>query len=164
MTPRQAAAAAVEAVLRDHPEVPSRRLDETRWAVLLPGDVRQAIPVAIEVGDRSCTLTSFLMRGPRRGAAELHRLLLRRNLGSARIRFCLDADDDVVLLARLPLAGTTVEELEAVLGELLSVGDQSFEALVHLGYPGVFPPLRWPGGGGGPGPRPGPPEFTSNQV
>ena len=164
MTGRQAALAAVEAVLADHPEVPSRRLDEARWAVMLPGEVRQAIPVAIEVGERSCTLTSFLMRGPRRGAGALHRLLLRRNLGTARVRFCLDADDDVVLLARLPLAGTTVEELEGVLGELLSVGDQSFEPLVHLGYPGVFPPLSRPGPGVRPGPSPGRDEFTSNQV
>ena len=161
MTPREAAVAAVEAVLADHPEVPSRRLDEGRGALVLPGEVRQAIPVTLEVGDRSCTLTSFLLRGPRQGAAELHRLLLRRNLGASRVRFCLDADDDVVLLARLPLAGTTMEELEGVLGELLRVGDESFEPLVHVGYPGVFPPLRR-GAAGPPPTRPG--EFTSDQV
>ena len=164
MTPRDVAAAAVEAVLADHPEVPSRRVDERRWALVLPGEVRQAIPVSVEVGERSCTVRSFLMRGPRRGAAARHRLLLRRNLGTSRVRFCLDADDDVVLVARLPLAGTTVEELEGVLGELLSVGDQSFEPLVHVGYPGVFPPLRRPGPGGPAAPPEGPAEFTSNQV
>ena len=164
MTSRDAAVAAVEAVLADHPEVPSRRVDEGRWALVLPGEVRQAIPVTVEVGGRSCTLSSFLMRGPRRGAAELHRLLLRRNLGAARVRFCLDADDDVVLVARLPLAGTTAEELEAVLGELLSVGDQSFEPLVHVGYPGVFPALRRPGPGAPAGPQAGPAEFTTNPV
>jgi hypothetical protein len=161
VTPREAALAAVEEVLADHPEVASRRLDEGRWAVILPGEVRQAIPAAVEVGDRSCTVTSFLMRGPRAGAARLHEVLLRKNLGANRVRFCLDADGDVVLLARLPLAGTTAEELESVLGEILGIGDQSFEPLVHLGYPGVFPPLRRPAPPPAPG---GPGEFTTNQV
>ena len=85
------------------------------------------------------------MRGPRGGAAALHEVLLRKNLGTSRVHFCLDGDGDVVLVARLPLAAAGAEELEAVLGEMLGLSEQSFEALVHLGYPGVFPPLRRPG-------------------
>ena len=146
-TPQQVAAAAVEAVLADHPEVRGRRLDPLRWVAVLPGEIRQAIPVGIEVGQRTCTLSCFLMRGPRSGAAALHEVLLRKNLGTSRVHFCLDGDGDVVILARLPLAAVGAEELEAVLGELLGVSEQSFEPLVHLGYPGVFPPLRRRAGG-----------------
>lgn len=139
---RRAAIAAVEEWLAANPELPSAQLGDGDYQVILSGDVRLSIPVLIHAGERLCTLSSFLLRGPRRGAADLHRLLLRKNLHLARTRLCLDADDDVVLLARLPLETVTAEELDAVFGEILSAGESSFEALVHVGYPGVFPPLR----------------------
>jgi hypothetical protein len=136
------ARAAVEAVLAEHDEASPRRLDEDHWMLSLPGEVRLRIPVAIELSPRGCVISSFLLRGPRRGAGDLHRVLLRKNAHTARVRFALDSDDDVVLVARLSLAGTTPAELETVLGELYALADGAFEGLVHLGYPGVFPPLR----------------------
>jgi putative sensory transduction regulator len=138
------AVAIVEEVLADHPEVTSRRLDATRWVLSLPGEVRLAIPVAIQVAPATTTFTSFLLRGPRPPhgqPAELHRLLLRRNLATRRLHFALDADDDVVLVGRLPTAALTVTELEQLLAEILAVSESAFESLVHLAYPGVFRPL-----------------------
>ena len=105
-----------------------------------------AIPVAIDVGPRTTTLSSFLLRGPladRSGdPAALHRLLLRKNARLHRLTLALDHEDDVILLARLPTAGLSEEEVEATLAELLTVGDEAFEGLVHLAYPGVFALLR----------------------
>ncbi|HEV3124329.1 MAG TPA: type III secretion system chaperone [Candidatus Dormibacteraeota bacterium] len=143
MTPERAAAeAALTALLADHSDLASRRLDEDRWLLVLEGEVRQRIPVLVELGRRTCTLSSFLLRGPRAGAARLHEVLLRKNLATSRLRFALDGDGDVVLIARIALASTTVAELENVLGEIHSLGESGFEGLVHIGYPGVFPPLR----------------------
>lgn len=129
------------AVLADHADLTGRRLDDDRWLIVLEGEVRHAMPVLIEMGSRTCALTCFLLRGPRRGAARLHEVLLRKNLATSRVRFALDRDGDVVLVARLGLRSTTPEELEDVLGEIHSLSESGFEALVHLGYPGVFPPL-----------------------
>jgi len=142
--PAEAAAAIVEAVLADHPEVASRRLDATRWSLVLSGQVRLAIPVFVQVGAHTTTLSSFLLRGPRPPFGrpdELHRLLLRRNRTTRRLHFALDGDDDVILVAHLPSAGLSAAELEQTLAEILSVGESAFEALVHLAYPGVFRPL-----------------------
>ena len=102
--------------------------------------------MAIELGTRTCTLTSFLLRGPADpgSAAALHRLLLRKNRALSRTRLCLDDDGDVILVARLPSRSLSVEEIDDALGELLSVSESSFESLVHLAYPGVFQPLRTP--------------------
>jgi hypothetical protein len=139
------AVAILEEVLADHPEVTSRRLDATRWALTLRGEVRLAVPVAVQLAPSTTTVTSFLLRGPRPPhgrPAELHRLLLRRNLGTRRLHFALDPDDDVVLVARLPTASLTALEFEQVLAEILSVGESAFESLVHLAYPGVFRPLK----------------------
>jgi hypothetical protein len=142
MTPARAAAEqAVTAVLAAHPDLPSHRLDEDRWLLVLEGEVRLRIPVLVELGRRTCTLSSFVLRGPRREAGQLHEVLLHKNLATSRARFALDGDGDVVLVARLSLASTTAEELDDVLGEIHSLGESAFEALVHIGYPGVFPPL-----------------------
>lgn len=136
-------AAVVTGYLAQNPELPSRRVGDGQWIVVLSGEIRHSIPVAIEMGTRSCTLTSFLLRGPAGpAAAGLHRVLLRKNRDLLRVRLCLDGDDDVLLVARLPLGDLSESTLDAALGEMLSVGESSFEALVHLGYPGVFPPLR----------------------
>lgn len=146
MTAREAAAATVERVLRDHPEIAARRLSATAWVLSLPGAVRLAIPVAIEIGAHTTTFSSFLLRGPRADRsgdpAALHRVLLRKNLGTRRVHAALDHEDDVVLAARLPTAAVTEAEVEATLAELFTLGDEAFEGLVHAGYPGVFPPLR----------------------
>jgi hypothetical protein len=155
VTAREAAVATVERVLRDHPDVAHRRLSATAYALVLPGSIRRAIPVAIDIGERTTTFSSFLLRGPRhlRGdPAALHRLLLRKNLATHRLHLALDGDDDVVLVARLPTAALSDTEVEAVLAEVLTLGESAFESLVHLAYPGVFPPLPSTAGSEGPGP------------
>jgi hypothetical protein len=84
------------------------------------------------------------LRGPRGARADpgaLHRLLLRKNLATHRLHLALDRDDDVVLVGRLATAALSAEEVESVLAEVLTVSDGAFESLVHLAYPGVFPPL-----------------------
>lgn len=140
MTALESALGIVEAVLADHPDLPTRRLDARHWKLVLQGEVRFAIPVGIEVGPTTTTLSSFFLRGSRTPAA-LHRLLLRKNASTRRVLFALDFDDDVVLVARLATASLTGDELEQTLAEILTVGESAFESLVHLAYPGVFPQL-----------------------
>jgi len=144
--PREAAVATVERVVRDHPDIASRRLGDTQWLLVLPGSVRLAIPVAVDVGARTTTVSSFLLRGPQADRsgdpASLHRVLLRKNARLHRLQIALDEDDDVILVGRLSTANLTAEEVEQTLAEVLTVGDEAFEGLVHLGYPGVFAPLK----------------------
>jgi hypothetical protein len=119
-----------------------------RWIVEVPGYVRRQLPVLVAASARSWSAGVFVLRGPevlRHGdPAALHRHLLRRNLSLRLCRFALDADDDVVLSARMPVETLSADLLEAVLAELHETTESAFEALVHLGYPGVFPPLPRP--------------------
>ncbi len=140
----RAPVAVVEEVLAGLPEISAQRLGEASWGVVLSGEVRHAIPVSVELGSSACTLRSYLLRGPRPGpaTAALHTVLLRKNRGTVWVKLCLDADDDVVIVARIPLAALSPVTLGEALGEILVIGETAFEALVHLGYPGVFPPLQ----------------------
>jgi hypothetical protein len=44
-------------------------------------------------------------------------------------------------MAELPRTGFDAAELDRILGVFYQESESAFEALVHLGYPGVFPPL-----------------------
>ena len=142
--PALSVAAEVIAGLAALDDVEVSELSSGRWLVVLPGSVRWRLPVVVDVGERSWTAAVFILRGPWRGRGDpagLHRHLLRRNLGLRLCHFSLDGDDDVLLSARLPLVTLTPALLDAVLAELLQVSEAAFEALVHRGYPGIFPPL-----------------------
>ena len=144
---RARALAQVESLLAEHPDLPSRRTGEASWSLLLSGEVRVALPVAVEVGEHTAVVSAFLLRGPVRGrgdAAALHRAMLRRNARLRLVRLALDGDDDAVVVARLPVEGLSAARLGEVLAEILEVADRGFESLVHTAYPGVFPPLAGP--------------------
>lgn len=116
-----------------------------RWVVEIPGYVRRRLPVLVAAGAHTWSASVFVLRGPeaeRHGdPAALHRYLLRRNLSLRFCTFALDRDDDVILTARHPRESFDETFLEAVLAELHQTVESAFEPLVHLGYPGVFPPL-----------------------
>lgn len=141
--PATSARGVIEAVLAAFPELPSGPLEGGGWGIVLTGEVRHRVPVAVTLAGDSCVLRSFLLRGPRPGpgAAALHRVLLRKNAATRWVQHVLDSDDDVVLQARIPVGALTEATLQEALGEILTLGESAFEPLVHLAYPGVFPPL-----------------------
>jgi len=115
--------------------------EENAWLITLPGHVRQKINIAAALRPDRVSFYFFMVRAPRENREDLYRLLLRKNLRTFALKYCLDADGDVWLVAELPRRGFDAEELDRVLGVFYQESESAFEALVHLGYPGVFPPL-----------------------
>jgi hypothetical protein len=131
-----------EELIRAHEHVEVRPLDEANaWLLQMPGRVRQRINVAAALRPDRISFYLFMVRAPRENHEALYRLLLRKNLRTFALKYCLDADGDVWLVAELPLRGFDADELDRVLGVFYQESESAFEALVHLGYPGVFPPL-----------------------
>jgi len=112
------------------------------------GRVRQKLNIAVVRRPDRLSFYFFMVRGPRANHEDLYRLLLRKNLRTFAMKYALDADGDVWLVAELPLSGFDGAELDRILGVFYQESESAFEALVHLGYPGVFPAL--PGVGVGP--------------
>jgi hypothetical protein len=131
-----------EALLRcqEHAEVRPLGEDDA-WLVTLSGQVRQKINLAVVLRPDRVSFYFFMMRAPRANQEELYRVLLRKNLRTYAMKYCLDADGDVWLVAELPRRGFDAQELDRILGVFYQESESAFEALVHLGYPGVFPPL-----------------------
>jgi hypothetical protein len=113
--------------------VPSER-EDGRWMVMLAGEHKRTVAVTISVGDHTLIAQSFFMRAPDEDLAGVYGLLLRRNLRSYTLRFALHPDGDVLLVGVLPLAGVTAGELDRMMGQLLSVADETFDEALRLGF------------------------------
>lgn len=102
--------------------------------VMLAGEHKRTVGVTISVGDHTLIAQSFFMRAPDEDRARVYGLLLRRNLRSYTLRFALHPDGDVLLVGVLPLAAVTADELDRMLGQLLSVADETFDEALRLGF------------------------------
>jgi hypothetical protein len=103
--------------------------------------VRQKLNIAAVLRPDRVSFYFFMVRGPHQNHEALYRLLLKKNLRTFAMKYALDADGDVWLVAELPRAGFDARELDRILGVFYQEAEAAFEPLVHLGYPGVFPPL-----------------------
>lgn len=116
-------------------------MGENSWLVSMIGSVRQKINLAVVQRPDRVSFYFFMVRAPRENQEVFYRALLRKNLRTFAMKYCLDSDGDVWLVAELPVRGFDGEELDRILGVFYHESESAFEALVHLGYPGVFPPL-----------------------
>jgi len=130
-----------EALLLHHPHVEVSVLQQRSWLLTMTGRVRQRINVAVTLRADRLSFYFFMVRAPRENHQDFYRALLRKNLRTFAVKYCLDSDGDVWLMAELPRRGFDGEELDRLLGVFYQESESAFEALVHLGYPGVFPPL-----------------------
>ncbi|MEA2684237.1 MAG: hypothetical protein QOK05_2565 [Chloroflexota bacterium] len=130
-----------EALLRSQEHAKVEAIDANAWLVSMEGHVRQRINVATVLRADRVSLYFFMVRAPRENHEAFYRALLRKNLRTFAMKYCLDADGDVWLVAELPRHGFDADELDRILGVFYQESESAFEALVHLGYPGVFPPL-----------------------
>ncbi|MET3962386.1 hypothetical protein ABIE44_002320 [Marmoricola sp. OAE513] len=102
--------------------------------VVLPGERKLKIPVRIEVGAHALSLHAFVCRKPDENFEAVYRWMLERNMKMFAMAFALDAVGDIFLDARLPLSVVTPEEIDRLLGSVLSYADESFNVLLELGF------------------------------
>jgi len=86
------------------------------------------------VGDHALRIEAFVMRQPDERREELWAWLLRRNARMYAVAFAIDAAGDVYLTGRVGLAGVTAEELDRILGAVLTYADESFDTMLEIGF------------------------------
>jgi hypothetical protein len=102
--------------------------------VVLPGQRKLQTPVRLEVGPHALSVHAFVCRKPDENFEAVYRWLLERNLRMFGVAFALDALGDIFLDARLPLAVVTADELDRLLGSVLTYADESFNQILELGF------------------------------
>jgi len=113
--------------------------DEPRegcFSFALPGEKKLQTPVRLDLGPHSLGIHAFVCRNPDEEHERVYRWLLERNLKTFGVSFAVDRLRDIYLDGRLPLGVVTPEELDRLLGVVLATADDSFTALLELGFAG----------------------------
>jgi hypothetical protein len=128
---------AVADVVRDYLEASEiEYVEETpgAFSLSLPGEKKLQTPVRLDVGPHALGVHAFVCRNPDENHERVYRWLLERNLRMYGVAFAVDRHGDIYLDARLPLESVTADELDRLLGSVLSNADDSFNAILELGF------------------------------
>ena len=100
----------------------------------LPGERKLQTAVRLDVGRHALACHAFVCRAPDENHEGVYRWLLQRNLRMYAVSFAVDRLGDIYLDARLPLSSVNPDELDRLLGSVLSNADESFNTILELGF------------------------------
>ena len=130
---RAEVAATIESTLEDR-EVEWDRSGESSYVVTLPGTHKLKTLCNLVLGDHALRVEAFVMRQPEENREELWSWLLQRNARMYGVAFCTDKAGDVYLTGRVSLPAVTSDELDRLLGSVLTYADESFDAMLEIGF------------------------------
>ncbi|MFD1072213.1 YbjN domain-containing protein [Longispora fulva] len=122
----------IETTLRAR-ELEFERVDD-RFVVTLPGTHKLKTVCNLVVGAHALRIEAFVIRQPDENREAVWAYLLRRNAAMFGVSFAIDAVGDVYLTGRVPLSGLTEDDLDRLLGSVLTYADESFDPLLELGF------------------------------
>jgi hypothetical protein len=133
MSDRDDAIGVLREVLADS-ELEWKELSDGVFMVVLPGERKLQTPCRLDVGPHALGVHAFVCRQPDENHERVYRWLLERNLRLFGVAFAVDQTGDIYLDGRLPLSSVTPEELDRLLGAVLSYSDESFNTILELGF------------------------------
>ncbi|MBO3740659.1 YbjN domain-containing protein [Actinoplanes flavus] len=123
----------IERVLTDR-ELDWEPTGEGSYVVSLPGTHKLKTACNLIVGQHSLRIEAFVMRRPDECHEELWAWLLRRNARMYGVAFSIDTAGDVYLTGRVSLKGLDEDELDRLLGSVLTYADESFDTMLEIGF------------------------------
>jgi len=127
----------LDAVLRetlDERELGYDRTAPGSYLVKLEGRHKLATMCWLVVGAHSLLVEAFFCRRPDENHAEFYRFLLERNARMHAVAFAVDNLGDVYLVGRLPLCAVSPDEIDTLLGSVLTYSDDNFDRALELGF------------------------------
>jgi hypothetical protein len=111
-----------------------RELGTGTFHVDLPGERKLQTPCRLDVGEHALGVHAFVARNPDENHERVYRWLLEKNLRLFGVAFAVDRMGDIYLDGRLPLSAVTPDELDRLLGAVLTYADESFNTILELGF------------------------------
>ena len=111
-----------------------KEIAEGTFTVELPGEKKLQTPCRLDVGEHALGVHAFVCRRPDENFEGVYRWMLERNMRMFGVAFGLDALGDIFLDGRLPLSVITPEEIDRLLGSVLTYADDSFNQILELGF------------------------------
>lgn len=115
-------------------EIEFEQSDEGTFSFALPGEQKLQTPVRIDIGPHALGVHAFVCRRPDEQFERVYRWLLERNMRMYGVAFGLDHHGDIYLDARLPLSSVTPDDLDRLMGSVLTYADSSFNTILELGF------------------------------
>jgi hypothetical protein len=135
MTKQPTAVANHLATLLETEGLEHERPEPNRFVIVLPGQAKLRTTVSVSVGPQALVINAFVARRPDENAEGVYRWLLQQNTRLLGLAFALDSLGDIYLVGRIPVAGLGPEDLDRLLGSVLRASDDSFNAILRLGFP-----------------------------
>lgn len=132
-----AAALALDVVIRaalDERELDYDRSAQGAYLVKLPGSHKLATMCWLVAGEHALLVEAFVMRRPDENRERLHAFLLQCNAKMYGVAFSIDDAGDVFLVGRVALHAVTADEIDRLLGCVLSYADENFDAMLEIGF------------------------------
>jgi hypothetical protein len=104
------------------------------YLVRLEGEHKLATMTWLIVGAHSLHVEAFFCRQPDEDHARFYRFLLERNGRMYGVHFAVDTRGDVYLVGRLPLSSVALDEIDRVLGCVLTYSDENFDPALAIGF------------------------------
>ena len=123
----------IERVLTDR-ELEWESTDDSRYVVTLPGTHKLKTVCNLIVGEHALRIEAFVMRQPDENREQLWAWLLRHNARMYGVAFSIDTVGDVYLTGRVALRGLDEDELDRLLGSVLTYADESFDTMLEIGF------------------------------
>ena len=111
---------------------------EVRWYVRMSGQEKEFTTVWLTLGQRTLRFETYVMPAPEENAQVLFESLLRRNEKLVGAHFSIGQEDAVFLRGEIPVAALNEKELDRAIGTLYSTVEQSFGALIRIGFASRF--------------------------
>jgi Putative bacterial sensory transduction regulator len=112
------------------------RAAEGSYLVALPGEHKLSTAAWFVVGDHSLRIEAFVIRQPDENHAAFYRYMLEASGRMYGVHFTVDRPGDVYLVGRIPLGAVTADEIDRLLGCVLTYSDENFDRLLELGFAG----------------------------
>ena len=111
---------------------------EIRWYVRMSGQEKEFTTVWLTLGQRTLRFETYVMPAPEENSQVLYESLLRRNEKLVGAHFSIGQEDAVFLRGEIPVASLNEQELDRAIGTLYSTVEQSFGALIRIGFASRF--------------------------
>ena len=132
-TDQARAASAIESALAGL-GLAAERPQPGSYLVRLEGERKLATMTWLIVGVHSLHVEAFFCRQPDENHARFYRFLLERNGRMYGVHFAVDPQGDIYLVGRLPLGSVTADEIDRLLGCVLTYSDENFNAALAIGF------------------------------
>jgi Putative bacterial sensory transduction regulator len=128
-----AAARVIEAAL-DDAGLSYDNPEEGAYLARVEGQHKLATMTWLIVGSHSLHVEAFFCRQPDENHARFYRFLLERNGRMYGVHFATDAVGDVYLVGRTALEAVSGDEIDRLLGCVLTYADENFDRALEIGF------------------------------